>query len=154
MLANTREKIISLTIGNVIFKDSFQMLSKSLSSLASNLPNEHFMEVRRFLANQIKLNKTRLHVIRCDDDSEDSSDPPQFEMNDEMREEELSDDDEDDELSEEDDMLDDEDVMRVDEEPFQIDQTLNLPNSQSTEQVKHFNCHTLFLTSVHITPGF
>ena len=103
MLANMREKIISLTIGNVIFKDSFQMLSKSLSSLASNLPNEHFMEVRRFLANQIELNKTRLHVIRCDDDSEDSSDPPQFEMNEEMGEEELSDDDDKyDELSDDD----------------------------------------------------
>ena len=63
MLANTREKIISLTVGNVIFKDSFQMLSKSLSSLASNLPNEHFMETRRFLANQIKLNQTCLQVI-------------------------------------------------------------------------------------------
>ena len=51
ILPNTCEKIISLTIGNLIFKDSFQMLSKSLASLASNLPNEHFIEVKQFLAN-------------------------------------------------------------------------------------------------------
>ena len=96
------------------------------------------MEVRRFLANQIKLNKTRLHVIRCDD-SADSLDPPQFEMNDEMGDEEQSDDDEQsDEDDDQDDMLDDadEDEMRVDEEAYQIDQTLDLPNTQSMEQVK------------------
>ena len=110
------------------------------------------MEVRRFLANQIKLNKTRLHVIRCDD-SEDSSDSPQFEMNVEMGDDEQmmgddeqSDDEQmmgDDEQSDDDDddedkMLDDddEDEMRVDEEAYQIDQTLNLTNTQSMEQVK------------------
>ena len=87
MLAITREKIVFLTVGNVIFKDSYQMLSKSLASLASNLPNEHFMETRRFLANQIKLNQTRLQVIQCDEDTEDSSDPPQFGMDEEMGDE-------------------------------------------------------------------
>ena len=91
---------------------------------------------KRCHENQIKLNQTHLQVIRCDEDTADSSDPPQFKMNEEMGEEELIDEDDDDDWSEEDDMSDEEDVMGLDEEPFQIDQSLNLPISQSTVQVE------------------
>ena len=45
----------------------------------------------------------------------------------------MSDDDDDDDWSEED---DDDEAMRLDEEPFQIDQSLNLPVTLSSVQVK------------------
>ena len=123
MLATTREKIISLTIGNLIFKDSFQMLSKSLASLASNLPKEHFLETRRFLSNQIKIRQTRLHIIRCDDEIEDFSDQPEFDMNVEMPDEvESGDEWGGDEGEDEEDV----DSVRVEEFPFLPNQTLNL----------------------------
>ena len=104
---------------------------------------------QRFLANQIKLNQTRLQVIRCDKDIGDSSDPPQFGMDEEMGDEEVSDDDD---WSGEDDDDDDNESMRLDEEPFQIEQTLNLPVSLSSVQVKQMKfilevCKIIFFVS-------
>ena len=60
-----------------------------------------------------------------------------------MGDEEVSDDDDDDDWSEEDD--DDDESMRLDEEPFQIDQSLNLPVSLSSVQVKTNEIYSLSL---------
>ena len=75
-----------------------------------------FIEVKRFLANQINLNVTELNVINCD--TIENPDTPQFEMRD--------------------------DEMRDDDEEFQetlckINQSLNLLNAvSSSEQVTFF----------------
>ena len=65
IIPTTAEKLISIQIGPLLFKDSYQMISKGLDSLAQSLPNDRFYELRAFLSNRINHLPGPLEYIDC-----------------------------------------------------------------------------------------
>ena len=65
IIPTTAEKLISIQIGPLLFKDSYQMISKGLDSLAQSLPNDRFYELRAFLRNRINHLPGPLEYIDC-----------------------------------------------------------------------------------------
>ena len=65
IIPTTAEKLISIQIGPLLFKDSYQMISKGLDSLAQSLPNDRFYELRAFLRNRINYLPGPLEYIDC-----------------------------------------------------------------------------------------
>ena len=65
IIPTTTEKMISIQIGPLLFKDSYQMISKGLDSLAQSLPNDRFYELRAFLRNRINHLPGPLEYIDC-----------------------------------------------------------------------------------------
>ena len=65
IIPTTAEKLISIQIGPLLFKHSYQMISKGLDSLAQSLPNDRFYELRAFLRNRINHLPGPLEYIDC-----------------------------------------------------------------------------------------
>ena len=65
IISATTEKMISIQIGPLLFKGSYQMISKGLDSLAQSLPNDRFYELRAFLSNRINNLPGPLEYIDC-----------------------------------------------------------------------------------------
>ena len=56
IIPQNMEKYISFKIGNIIFKDSFAFMNKSLATLIEDLKKEQLINARQYLENTVGIN--------------------------------------------------------------------------------------------------